>query len=245
MLPADQSPQASVAGSTLPPGLVFADAYSRFAAYILDGVVLAALTSIPPAILGLYDYPATTYPPPPMARATFIGTTIFSVAVQAAYFLWFWTAGRRATPGQRVFGIQVGNAFDGRPLTMTQAIARWLAMGWWLEVLVLLPFLGVAIAAYAATGIWFVVIALSIVISPTKQGIHDRIARSALVRPAGPTSRWAIGCVWLYVGVAAFGLLMLGLALYLLSTLDRSLVYPPGEDPFDFFGQQIRVFWPD
>ena len=228
----------------LPEGLVFADAYSRFAAYLLDGVVLAALTSIPPAILGLYDYSSSTYPPPPTPRATFIGTTIFSIAVQAAYFLWFWTAGRRATPGQRVFGIQIGNAFDGRALTMTQAITRWLAMGWWLEILVLLPFLGVAIGAYAATAIWFVVIAVSIVLSPTKQGIHDRLARSALVRPAGPTNRWAIGCVWLYVGFALFGLLMLALTVYLFDSIDRSSIYPPGMDPIDIFSTQIREFWP-
>jgi len=228
----------------LPDGLVFADAYSRFAAYILDGVVLAALTSIPPALLGLYDYSSSTYPPPPMPRATFIGTTIFSIAIQAAYFLWFWTAGRRATPGQRVFNIQIGNAFDGRALTMSQAITRWLAMGWWVEILVLVPILGVAVAAYAATGIWFVVIAVSIVLSPTKQGIHDRLARSALVRPAGPTNRWAIGCVWLYVGVAIFGLLMLGLLAALFSTIDRSSIYPPGMDPFDVFMQQFREFWP-
>jgi uncharacterized RDD family membrane protein YckC len=228
----------------LPEGLVFADAYSRFAAYLLDGVVLAALTSIPPALLGLYDYSSTTYPPPPTPRATFIGTTIFSIAIQAAYFLWFWTAGRRATPGQRVFDIQIGNAFDGRALTMTQAITRWLAMGWWLEILVLLPFLGVAIAAYAATAIWFVVIAVSIVVSPTKQGIHDRLARSALVRPAGPTSRWAIGCVWLYVGVALFGLLMLALTAYLFNAIDRPSIYPPGMDPIDIFSTQIREFWP-
>ena len=231
-------------GPVLPQGLVVADAYSRFAAYILDGVVLAALTSIPPALLGLYDYASSTYPPPPMPRATFIGTTIFSIAIQAAYFLWFWTAGRRATPGQRVFNIQIGNAFDGRALTMTQAITRWLAMGWWLEILVLLPFFGVAIAAYAATGIWFVVIALSIVLSPTKQGIHDRLARSALVRPAGPTNRWAIGCVWLYVGIALFGLLMLALFVALFNTIDRSSIYPPGMDPFDVFARQFREFWP-
>ena len=110
-------------------GLVFADVYTRFAAYFLDGALLAALISIPPTVLGLYDY-ASTYPPEPMPRATFVGTTIFGLAIQAAYFLWFWTGGRRATPGQRVFGLQVGNAFDGQPLTMTQAITRWLAMGW-------------------------------------------------------------------------------------------------------------------
>ena len=130
-LPADDQPRPPVptAAASLPPGLVFADIHTRFAAYWLDAVLLSALVSIPPALLGMYDY-ATTYPPEPMPRATFIGTTIFGLAMQAGYFLWFWTGGRRATPGQRVFSLQVGNAFDGRPLTMTQAIARWL--GEWL-----------------------------------------------------------------------------------------------------------------
>jgi uncharacterized RDD family membrane protein YckC len=244
VLPADDPPRAPVVGISLPEGLVFADPYSRFAAYILDGVVLAVLTSIPPAILGLYDYSSTAYPPPPMPRATFVGTTIFTLAIQSAYFLGFWTAGRRATPGQRVFGIQVGNAFDGRALTMTQAITRWLAMGWWLEILVLLPFFGLAVAAYGLTVVWLLVLAISVVLSPSGQGIHDRLARSALVRPAGPTNRWAIGCVWLYAGLVIFSLVMLALVVVLFQSIDRSAIYPPGMDPVEIFSAQIREFWP-
>jgi len=47
------------------------------------------------------------------------------------------------------------------------------------------------------------------------------------------------------VGIALFGLLMLGLALYLFSAIDRSSIYPPGMDPVDIFKEQIRAFWPD
>ena len=183
-----QPPDASQpgTGSLPPPGLVFADTPSRVAAYVLDSFLLSALVSIPPALLGFYDYSYTggAYPEP-ISRASFVGLTIFSFAMSAAYFLWFWTGGRRATPGQRVFGIQLGNAFDGRPLTMTQAIERWLAMGWWATLLILLPFLALAIASYAVFAVWWVVLVISIIISLTKQGIHDRFSRSALVRPAG------------------------------------------------------------
>jgi uncharacterized RDD family membrane protein YckC len=228
---------------TLPDGLVFADIYTRFAAYFLDGVLIGALISIPPAVLGLYDY-ASTYPPEPMPRATFVGTTVFGLAIQAAYFLWFWTGGRRATPGQRVFGVQVGNAFDGQPLTMTQAIARWLAMGWWLNLLLLTPVFAVAVGAYAASAVWWIVLAISIAISPTKQGFHDRIARSALVRPAGPTNRWAIGCAWLFIGLVVVELVLGLLLIYLVNSIQESGLYPPGMNPFDYFGQQIREFWP-
>ena len=237
------APDAPAVVPSLPPGLVFADTYSRFAAYFLDGLLLSALISLPPALLGFYDY-TSVYPPEPMPRATFIGTTIFGIAAQAAYFLWFWTGGRRATPGQRVFDIQLGNAFDGQPLTMSQAIARWFAMGWWVSVVILLPFFGLAVMGYAAGVVWWLILGISIIVSPTKQGIHDRIARSALVRPAGPTSRWAIGCVWLYIASGVVSIVMFLLLFLLLQSFRDSGFAPPGPDPFDIFTEQIREFWP-
>ena len=231
--------------AVLPPGLVFADTPSRAAAYLLDGLVLSVVASIPPAVLGLYDYTsATAVYPEPMQRETFVGVTVFAFAVQAAYFLWFWTGGRRATPGQRVFGIQVGNAFDGRQLTMTQAIERWLAMGWWVSALALLPFLGVAVASYVISAVWLVILVISMIVSPTKQGIHDRFARSALVRPAGQTNRWAVGCVALYGALFALSLAFLAFFVAVLGTFNDPSLYPPGMNPFDYLNEQIRELWP-
>ena len=230
-------------GSLLPPGLVFADTPSRVAAYVLDSFLLSALVSIPPALLGFYDYSyAGGAYPEPISRAAFVGLTIFSFAMSAAYFLWFWTGGRRATPGQRVFGIQLGNAFDGRPLTMTQAIERWLAMGWWATLLILLPFLALAIASYAVFAVWWVVLVISIIISPTKQGIHDRFSRSALVRLAGQGNRWAVGCVWVLAIVTILEIAAVILFASLLNSL--SDLYPPGLNPFDYMWEQIRTIWP-
>jgi uncharacterized RDD family membrane protein YckC len=248
-LPADDQTQPAVEGapapaaSLLPPGLVFADVYTRFAAYFLDGLLLSALISIPPAALGLYDY-AATYPPQPMPRATYIGTTIFGLAVQAAYFLWFWTGGRRATPGQRVFNVQVGNAFDGRPLTMSQGIARWLGMGWWLNGLTLLPYFGLAVVGFVGGIVWWVVLGISIILSPTKQGIHDRIARSALVRPAGPPSRWAVGCVWLFVALVVIEIVLIAMLVSMVAGFRDSGLFPPGMDPLELFLDQFRDLWP-
>lgn len=225
----------------LPPGLAFADTPSRIAAYVLDSFLLSALVSIPPALLGFYDYSYTggAYPEP-MSRAAFVGLTIFSFAMSAAYFLWFWTGGRRATPGQRVFGIQLGNAFDGRPLTMTQAIERWLAMGWWATLLILLPFIAVALLSYAVFVVWWVVLVISMILSPTKQGIHDRFARSALVRPAGQGNRWAVGCLWV---LAIVTILEVAAVVWVFALLD-DISWPPGLNPFDYMWDQIRTIWP-
>ena len=41
-------------------------------------------------------------------------SSILYALVGMAYFVVSWTGGRRATIGQRIFNIQVGNAFDGR-----------------------------------------------------------------------------------------------------------------------------------
>src|SRR4029079_14651061 len=71
-------------------------------------------------------------------RADPIGT-VLTVAVSALYFIGFWSGGRRGTPGQRMLSIQVGNAFDGRPLTMDQAIRRWLGLGDVITLLGVLP----------------------------------------------------------------------------------------------------------
>lgn len=242
--PQPVSPQPG-SGGQLPPGLVFADTPSRIAAYVLDSFLLSTLISIPPALLGFYD---TTYTvgqfPEPIPRAEFVGLTIFSFAMSAAYFLWFWTGGRRATPGQRVFGIQIGNAFDGQPLTMTQAIERWLAMGWWATLLILLPFLAVAIASYAIFLVWWIILVVSMIVSPTKQGIHDRFARSALVRPAGQGNRWAVGCLWVLAIVVILEVAALAFLASMLSELVDSALYPPGMNPFEYIWDQIRTLWP-
>jgi uncharacterized RDD family membrane protein YckC len=248
MAPADQSVPDTLpapAAPLLPPGLVFADIPSRLAAYLLDGLLLSVFVSIPPAFLGLYDYAYTTAAiPEPMPRETFVGVTVFTFAVQAAYFLWFWTGGRRATPGQRVFGIQIGNAFDGRPLTMTQAIERWLAMGWWATLLVLLPFFAVAVASYAIFIVWWVILVISMIVSPTKQGIHDRFARSALVRPAGQSNRWAVGCLAVYGALTIVSIAGLAFVVAVFGTFNDPSLYPPGMNPFDVFDRQIRELWP-
>lgn len=229
----------------LPEGLVFADTPSRLAAYVVDSLLLSLFASIPPAFFGFYD---TTYTggfyPEPMSREAFVGVSIFSFAVSAAYFLWFWTSGGRGTPGQRLFGIQIGNAFDGRPLTMNQAVIRWLAMGWWLSLPVLFPFLAVAAGSYLVFTLWWLVLVISIIVSPTKQGFHDRLARSALVRPAARGNRWAVGCLLVLAIVTVLEIALLAFLVSVIDTLEAQGLFPPGADPIEYFVDQIRVIWP-
>ena len=132
-------------------------------------------------------------------RADPIGS-VLTVAISALYFIGSWSGGRRATPGQRLLSIQVGNAFDGRPLTMDQAIRRWLGLG---EVVTLLG----ALPALAGLGnlvlfVWSVVLLITTATSPTKQGLHDRLANSAVVRPITAGNGWVIACLVIVAALA-------------------------------------------
>jgi uncharacterized RDD family membrane protein YckC len=202
-------PQREVA-----PGLSFADTISRLIAFFVDTILVAIVAGITGAVLGLgetvtreaadgfsYSY-----------RVTGPAFSILAVVLSLAYFVFFWTGGRRATIGQRIFGIQVGNAFDGHPLTFEQAVKRWLALGFILSLIELVLPPGQSWVALI-TFLWSLVLLLSTMASPTKQGLHDKFANSALVRPSGAGARGlALACaliVGLFLVFAILGIVAL------------------------------------
>jgi uncharacterized RDD family membrane protein YckC len=127
--------------------------------------------------------------------------SIVSTLVGAAYFILSWSGGRRATLGQRVFKIQVGNAFDGRPLTSTQAFKRWIGLGSVLGLLAVIPSTSLYGVASLAELVGTVVLLISTSTSPTKQGLHDRFANSAVVRPIGASTGLATTCLVIVIGL--------------------------------------------
>ena len=209
---------------------------------MLDSFLLSALVSIPPALLGFYDYSYTggAYPEP-ISRASFVGLTIFSFARRGLLpvVLDRGTAGDTRPAGVR----DPARERIRRPAAHDDpAIERWLAMGWWATLLILLPFLALAIASYAVFAVWWVVLVISIIISPTKQGIHDRFSRSALVRPAGQQSMGG-RLAWVLAIVTILEIAAVILFASLLNSLWTEL-YPPGLNPFDYMWEQIRTIWP-
>ena len=111
----------------------------------------------------------------------FLVQAVIAVAIEAAYFIAFWTSDARATLGMRLLKLQVGNAFDGRKLDLGQAVRRWIALGGWLTALGYSQ----ASAGFSGTAPPPRSIVLLVTVSPTKQGLHDRFANSAIVQPIG------------------------------------------------------------
>jgi hypothetical protein len=78
-------------------------------------------------------------------------------------------------------------------------------MGSPLPLLALVP--GLADLVNLALLAILAILAVSIAASPSKQGLHDRFAGSAIVQPAGQGNAAAIGCIVLLV-VAALLLIL-------------------------------------
>jgi uncharacterized RDD family membrane protein YckC len=169
-----QPQQAAAAGSGA-GGLKFGGVLARWLAYVLDGFILGILLVVVNVVLAVVMAGSTGF------------SAVSSVIYLGASFLYFvglWTGSRQATFGMRLFNLRLGNAIDGRPLTMTQAAIRWVVLGSWISGANILP-AGVSAIIGLFGLLWFLVLLVSTATSPTRQGIHDRVAGSSMVQPIG------------------------------------------------------------
>ena len=164
-------------------GLRFGGTLHRVIAYWIDGILIGIAASILAGIAASAASGST-------AIATLI-TAVVYIGMEFLYFVGMWTSGSRATLGMRVMKLQIGNAFDGKTLTMTQAVTRWFALGLPFQAAGFVPQLA-AIAGLAA--LWSLVLLVSTAVSPTRQGVHDRIANTAIVQPIGASTP-AVACL--------------------------------------------------
>lgn len=206
------------------PGLVFADIPARVVAYIVDAAIVGLVGSIAVIALGFGEQRVTA-----TSTSVWVSGDTFGVAfalLGLVYFVFFWTRGRRATIGQRMFDIQVGNAFDGRPLSLDQALSRWVGYGSFLGLVAMVPALG-GFASLAELA-WVIVLLVTTARSPTKQGLHDRLANTALVRPLGRSSGGpALACLIVIVLLGVLFVVAVA-ALIFLGGQVSPLLQPPG-----------------
>jgi uncharacterized RDD family membrane protein YckC len=202
-------PVAEIPGA---PGLAFADTATRVVAYLVDIVIVGIAVLFIGGMLGLSRTTVTYVAPNTTYESTTPLALLLTLAINAAYFPVSWTGGRRATLGQRLFHLQVGNAFDGAALSMERAFRRWIVLG-------AIPELVSFFSPVRGTGsglevLWFLVLLVSTATSPTKQGLHDRFAKSAVVAPSGVArSGIAMGLLLIVavVAVLAFAFITVGL----------------------------------
>ncbi len=151
-------------------------------------ILVAIVVGIVNAILGGLGLASATIQPGTLnVSINVVGLIISAIvgaAISAAYFIYTWTS-MRATVGMRLLGMQIGNAGDGKTLTMDQAVRRWLAIALpslLAQILFVIPLIG-ALLGLVAFG-WLIYLIWTTAKSPTKQGFHDIYANSQVVKAA-------------------------------------------------------------
>ena len=191
------SPPPPTAGWAAPPppvqagpaGFVYADVPNRAIAYIIDAIILAIVNVVAFAILsgiGLSVLTIDLNAAGGISYNYFAGLilTIVGLAISGGYFLYTWTA-MRGTVGMKALGMQVGNAGDGKTLTMDQALRRWIALGVPFSVAQAFnPLPGIGILLGLAAFAYFIFLLWTTYSSPTKQGFHDKFANTMVVKAA-------------------------------------------------------------
>ena len=168
----------------------------RAAALLIDAVLLSVAIFLAAAAVSVVLGPAVEFDSAAdsvsdavtLDRGVATVDAAISLVLSAMYFVVFWVR-RGATPGQRLLGLAVAGAADGRRLTAPQASIRWLALAGPLGVAALLttaiPELSAALIDLAVVA-WLLLLAISVSTSPAKQGLHDRLAGSVVAKQASP-----------------------------------------------------------
>ena len=192
------------------PGFVFASTSRRFVAWVIDNILLGIAVAVLAGIAAV----ALSVDTQRDAAAVTAAFSVVYVALSFVYFVLFWTSKRPATPGMRVLKIQIGTAFDGKPLPFGPAILRWALLGYPLSLSYLVSSIAGLVSLLAF--VWYIVLLLTTIGSDTKQGLHDQAARTAVVQPAGlgrsvlVTACLVIVVGWVLLWVALLVLIFLG-----------------------------------
>lgn len=204
-------PQTVIPAGPGVAGLVYAGTLTRAVAYIIDSFLLGIVTTIVTSpfnvsMVGAFD------PRRGVNVAVSPIALIITVGASALYFIGFWSSGWRGTPAMKLLRLQVGDAATGRTLTPEQSVRRWIGFGTIVQLLTFVPALGVV--ANSGLFLWTIALIITTAISPTKQGLHDKFASTAVVQPFGSgNTAVIIGCLLIIalIVVAGFvGLIFLG-----------------------------------
>jgi uncharacterized RDD family membrane protein YckC len=164
---------ASTDGIEVAKGIVLAGIGTRIAAFLVDVFVLGALA----ITITLVTARAITDRP----TGDLIAGTIVAI-LGVAYFAISWVGPWAATPGQRLARLRVVDAGSLERIDARRALVRSLALG---SALSLLSF-PAAVSRYieVIAVVWAMILLGTAIFDGRRQGLHDRWARTIVVRPA-------------------------------------------------------------
>jgi len=192
-------------------GYVIAGVGARIVAWLIDielaGVIPAALTLAFFDFTGIMREAIRQAQLDPSGQVTgmtytipitldYILAILIGLGIQFLYFVGFWTSRWQATPGMIGLKMRVVDANTGSTLTVFQATKRWIALGWPLALLALVPAL-LAVQGLIQFGLNLFLF-FTTVTNDRKQGLHDKFANSLVIRSvtSGDGATFAGCLVW-------------------------------------------------
>jgi uncharacterized RDD family membrane protein YckC len=184
-----------------PIGRYYADVPNRLVALLIDAIVLSVLTFIGALILSAlfgpvvrFDLGAETLNQEiRIANGLAIVDSFLAMAICAAYFMISWVF-LEGSLGQRALGMKIGRETRDAPLVIGQALVRWILLGAPFGIAAVLttafPSLNDGVIDLVVLA-WYLVLLITVARSPTKQGLHDRIARTVVVKKASAVA-WTV-----------------------------------------------------
>jgi uncharacterized RDD family membrane protein YckC len=139
------------------PGWHYAGFWVRFLAFIIDGIVIGLLTAALIPFTGAQITTTTNG----LVTVNVIGNA-YSTLIGLVYFIGFW-AWRGQTVGMMPFNMQVVGVADGKKIDVVRGLLRYVGF-----IIAAIPlFIGLIWAAFDSR----------------KQGWHDKIASTVVIRP--------------------------------------------------------------
>ena len=160
----------------------------RLVAFALDTCLLAVLIFLGAVVLSATMGPAMRFVAAGpgivdhvvldarLARVTMIA----GIATGCGYFCVSWLL-LHATPGQRLFGLEVRERDDGGRLSAGRALSRWVVLGAPLWIAASSASGRSGIAASVGLFVWFLCLLVTTARSATGRGWHDRLSGSRVV----------------------------------------------------------------
>jgi uncharacterized RDD family membrane protein YckC len=138
--------------------------------------------------------------------------SLIGLAIQFIYFVGFWTSDGHATPGMRGLRMQVVDATTGGTLSLTAATKRFVALGYPISLLALIPALQsvAGIVSFAYTLFLF----FTTITNDRRQGLHDKWAKSLVIRSVtSGDGATVVGCLLLVVLAVGLAIILTAAAL--------------------------------
>ena len=174
-----------------PGGDPFAGIFRRFAACVIDIVVVTLLIFVAVSVVGEVVGPTVRFHPEAAMLSDTVAVdtgmvvvnALVATGLSAAYFVVPWAV-LGGSPGQLALRMRVCRDAGSETLTVGRAFARW--------IFLFPPFAtvsaltaGVSLLGWLVWGgaaAWYFVLLLTTAGSATKQGLHDRLARSVVCK---------------------------------------------------------------